>query len=267
MSIIYGPVASWRLGRSLGIDMISTHLKTCSFDCVYCQLGNTENRLTERRDFVSLTDLKYELKSLPSLQVDHATFSGVGEPTLAKNLGEAILLVKQILHIPIAVLTNSSMLHQPDVRDELAPADVIVAKLDAPDQELFHRINRPVPDCSILRIINGIESFRSIFRGKLAIQTMFISANMEKARNLAEIIKQLAPDEVQINTPLRPSSARPLNRSDLNRVSEYFRDLNCVINVYEASRIDTSPFNRQQTERRRPEAKSINKNTDFYKNI
>jgi len=255
MSIIYGPVASWRLGRSLGIDMISTPLKTCSFNCVYCQLGDTKNGLAERKNFVSLADVRNELESLPSIQVDFATFSGVGEPTLAKNIGDAILLVKQILHIPIAVLTNSSMLCQPEVRDELACADVIVAKLDAPDDELFQLINRPVYNSSVHTLINGIESFRKIYRGKLAIQTMFIKANRGKAGLLAEVIKRLSPDEVQINTPLRPSPVMPLDRPELKKITKHFDDLNHVINVYDAIRPSVEFFNQQQTERRRPETK------------
>ena len=129
-SIIYGPVSSWRLGRSLGIDMLSGQQKLCSFDCVYCQLGSTGRALTRRNEFVGLDQLEQELKVLPDADIDYATFSGMGEPTLASNLGGAIELVRSHLKVPVAVITNSSLLARQDVRDELAQADVVITKLD-----------------------------------------------------------------------------------------------------------------------------------------
>ncbi len=252
MSIIYGPVPSWRLGKSLGIDMISTRSKTCSFDCVYCQLGGTVNRQADRKEFISLKSLERELKRLPAVDADCATFSGVGEPTLANNIGEAIEMARQSLRIPIAVLTNSSLLHVRGVREELASADIVVAKLDAPDDDLLHLVNRPVFSLSIHRLIEGIKSFRSIFDGKLAIQTMFIEINRGKVAQLAELVKTLAPDEIQINTPLRPCPVRPLTPADLSQISRSFCGFKHVVTVYEASKPIVVPINKQQTERRRP---------------
>jgi len=106
MAIIYGPVPSWRLGRSLGIDLLSTKVKTCSFNCVYCQLGKTVNSLIERKEFVPLSRLVLELEPLKNknIEADYATFSGLGEPTLASNLGQAIRLVKTALGLPVAAL-------------------------------------------------------------------------------------------------------------------------------------------------------------------
>ena len=127
MSIIYGPVASWRLGRSLGIDLLSVKEKTCSFNCVYCQLGKTTLLLSERREFVSLVELTRELDSVTKIGADYVTFSGTGEPTLASNLGRAIEVVRSIVQLPVAVLTNSSLMSSGDVRCELAKADVVVA--------------------------------------------------------------------------------------------------------------------------------------------
>ena len=127
MSIIYGPVSSWRLGRSLGIDLLNTNVKTCSFDCVYCQLGETIQVVTQPKEFISLEQLGRELKAVSQIEADHATFSGMGEPTLASNLGEAIDMVKSVLDLPIAVLTNSSLMFREDVRGELDRADVVVA--------------------------------------------------------------------------------------------------------------------------------------------
>jgi len=253
MSIVYGPVPSWRLGRSLGVDMVSTPAKTCSFDCIYCQLGKTVNRQVERKEYISLDSLQNELDALPQIDIDYVTFSGVAEPTLAGNIGEAIEMAGRTLHARTAVLTNSSLLHDSSVRRELAGADVVVAKLDAPDDGLMQTINRPVFNLSIHQLIEGIKSFRSIFSGKLAIQMMFIEANREKAPVLADIVKQLSPDEVQINTPLRPCPVKPLSPSVLSEISIYFSTLPHVVTVYKAPRPIVNPLNQPQTKRRRPE--------------
>jgi len=252
MSIIYGPVPSWRLGRSLGIDMISTHCKTCSFDCVYCQLGNTVNRQASRRNFVSIKQLKQELQRLQGIQADTATFSGVGEPTLAENLGEAILAVRAALSLPIAVLTNSSLIHDQHVQQALAYADIVVAKLDAPDDNMLHQINRPVSSCTLDVIVGGIKSFRSIFGGKLSMQIMFIEANRGRAHDLAEIVAAFNPDEVQLNTPLRPCGVKPLNQAQMVEISKRFSGFKHVVTAYSAIRPDVVPIDSMQTGRRRP---------------
>lgn len=257
MSIIYGPVPSWRLGKSLGIDMVSTQCKTCSFDCIYCQLGKTVNRQAFRQEFVPLLKLKEELESLSPMDIDYVTFSGVGEPTLASNIGEAIDLAAGILHVPIAVLTNASLLQQESLRSELSGADVVVAKLDAPDDRLLQIINRPVFSLSIQELLEGIRSFRSIFQGKLAIQMMFTQANRSKATLMAEIVKTLCPDEVQINTPLRPCPVKPLSPAIMTEIRGHFSEFSRVVTVYEASRPEVEALDREQTKRRRPEARLI----------
>ena len=174
MAIIYGPVASWRLGRSLGIDLLNTRRKVCSFSCVYCQLGDTRRFATEPQEFVSLEQLHSEMQSLGTVEADYATFSGMGEPTLAVNLGEAIDLARSVLELPVAVLTNASLMSRQDVGQRLARADVVVAKLDAPNEELFSLINRPAPGLSFYNILDGMRHFRSIYPGRLAVQVMFI---------------------------------------------------------------------------------------------
>jgi wyosine [tRNA(Phe)-imidazoG37] synthetase (radical SAM superfamily) len=123
----------------LGIDLLSTRGKTCSFDCVYCQLGETVHALTGRKKFIAIPELACELRLVRGVAADYATFSGVGEPTLAINLGEAIEIAKSVLGLPVAVLTNSSLMPREDVRSELARADVVVAKLDVPNEELFKK--------------------------------------------------------------------------------------------------------------------------------
>jgi wyosine [tRNA(Phe)-imidazoG37] synthetase (radical SAM superfamily) len=255
MSIVYGPVSSWRLGRSLGIDLISTKGKACSFDCVYCQLGKTVYPLDERKQFVNLSKLAVDLERVKRIPADYATFSGVGEPTLASNLGEAIELVKSVLRLPVAVLTNSSLITREDVRHEISLADVVVAKLDAPNEKLFYQINRPIVKYTFDEIIQGIKLFRVEYHKKLAIQMMFIKENQSYASEMARIAKQLSPDEVQINTPLRPCAVQPLTPEDISAIQWEFSGVKRLVTVYEASRPKIVPLNLKETLRRRPEQK------------
>jgi wyosine [tRNA(Phe)-imidazoG37] synthetase (radical SAM superfamily) len=251
MSIVYGPVPSWRLGRSLGVDLTLGDVKTCSFDCIYCQLGRTDRPLVERAQFVSLEALAAEMEAARGVGADYVTFSGMGEPTLAANLGEAIRLARRTLGLPVAVLTNSSLMTRKDVREELACADVVVAKLDAPNQQLFERINRPVADVSLQDIVHAISLFKAEHKGKLALQMMFVRANKGLAAEMAALARRLAPDEVQINTPLRPSPVVPLTQAEMASIREHFRGIP-VIGVYDTPRPTVTPLDIGETLRRRP---------------
>jgi len=257
MAIIYGPVPSWRLGRSLGIDLLSTPVKTCSFNCVYCQLGKTINSVTERKQYIPLSRLALELEPLKNIAADYATFSGVGEPTLAKNLGKAISLVKKVLKLPVAVLTNSSLMMRKDVRKELTQADIVVAKLDASNEKLFHAINRPAIGCSLDEIVRGIRNFRSEFSGKLALQMMFIEANKGYASKMAKIAEQLSPDEVELNTPLRPCAVKPLTPASISVIKFAFSKFKNVVTVFEVSRPEVAALNTEETRRRRPDTNRL----------
>jgi len=250
--IIYGPVPSWRLGRSLGIDILSLPGKTCNFNCVYCQLGKTVNPITKRGEFVSLKQLTEELKRVKGITADYVTFSGMGEPTLAGNLGQAIEVAKSILSIPVAVLPNSSLISREDVCEDLAKADVVVAKVDAHEQELFSQVNRPVTYFLFSDILEGIKIFKRAFTGKLCIQIMFIEANKRFAKEIAQAVKSLLPDEIQLNTPLRPCAVNHLSPSQIAAIKSNFDGLGSVVTVYEAPSPEVTPLNSQETLRRRP---------------
>ena len=252
MVVVYGPVPSWRLGRSLGIDLLSTRRKVCSFNCVYCQLGETSRFFVEPQEFISLKQLRGEIESLARIEADYATFSGMGEPTLASNLGEAIQLAGSILGLPTAVLTNGSLIFREDVRERLAHADVVVAKLDVPNEELFRLVNRPASGLRLNLVLEGMRQFRNTFRGKLALQVMFIQANEGYAELIAELASSISPDEVQINTPLRPSKAKPLSPEDIAGIRAKFSDLPNVVTIYEAPSREVMPLNLAETLRRRP---------------
>lgn len=251
MKYIYGPVPSWRLGRSLGIDLISTE-KTCSFDCIYCQLGRTVRHIIKREIFVPISQIVSELEKLPKLDVDYITFSGTGEPTLAANLGEAIIEVKKRFGSRVAVLTNSSLMHESQVRKELGLADLVVAKLDAPNEELFKLINQPTNGISLRIIIEGIKRFNVEYPGKLALQIMFVPQNKKFAKDLAALAKEINPIEVEINTPLRPCPIKPLSHEELSEIRELFKPLK-VYSVYDVERPEVKPMDERETLKRRPE--------------
>jgi wyosine [tRNA(Phe)-imidazoG37] synthetase (radical SAM superfamily) len=216
-------------------------------------LGRTIHSLNQPNEFVPISTLVSELEQVKGVPADYATFSGVGEPTLASNLDRAIEAVKSSLGVPVAILTNSSFMPREDVRQRLAKADVVVAKLDAPTEELFHTINRPSISYSLGEILEGISHFRREFGGKLAVQMMFIEANKEYAEDMARIAEPLLPDEVQLNTPLRPCAVSPLSPEEMSRIKRAFSRYGNVLTVYEAPRPEVVPLNLQETRQRRPE--------------
>lgn len=232
---IYGPVSSWRLGVSLGVDIISKREKVCSFDCIYCQVGETDILTNKRQVFVSTNEVIGEVGDLKEIKIDYITFSGRGEPTLASNLGEVIREIKKIRKDKIAVITDSSLIDREDVRKDLSLADLVMAKLDACREEIFNKINRPLKGITFDKIIKGMKIFKSGFKGRLTLQIMFIDENRSCAKELARIAREIGPDEIQLNTPLRPCGVKPLSREDLNVLRGYFKGMN-VISVYDKSR-------------------------------
>lgn len=203
-SSIYGPVKSWRLGWSLGVDVLLVD-SICSFQCVYCQLGKIHQHTNNREVFVPTEKIISDLKDKDWKKADVITFSGSGEPTLAANLGETIKKIKELTRKKIVVLTNSTLLYKPEVRKELHHADKIFCKLDAWSDEVLRRIDRPVNGISLEKIISGIHLLRNEFNGFMAIQTMIMRKLTEfEIEELADIYCTIRPDEVQLNLPSRP---------------------------------------------------------------
>jgi len=233
---VYGPVSSWRLGRSLGIDPVYTpgSGKACSFDCEYCQAGKTRFLTNKRKIFIPTRNILEEIKSLPPLKIDYITFSGRGEPTLARNLGAMIKGIKKVRKEKIAVLTNSTLLGRKSVRRDLAEADFVVAKLDAHSEKLLKGIDSPARTVKLKNIVKGIKTFKAGFRGKFAVQLMFTSKNKKYAENIAALVRKIKPDVIYINTPLRPSKVKPLPKKALKKIKNIFKTMN-PITVYETA--------------------------------
>jgi wyosine [tRNA(Phe)-imidazoG37] synthetase (radical SAM superfamily) len=248
---IYGPVPSWRVGSSLGIDLLSQEEKICSYNCLYCQLGKTKSFTTTRQLYVPEDMIVKELEMLPSnIAIDYITLSGRGEPTLAINLGDTINVLKGIRKEAVAVITNSSFLYRQDVREELSSADFVIAKLDACSQEFFMAVNQPFQGAEFDVVVQGIKEFKRHFKGKLALQIMFIKENAQYAGGIAGITEEIQPDEIQINTPLRPCGVQPLKREELSEIKNLFGNLN-AISVYESRKKDVKPISDRDTLRRR----------------
>lgn len=236
--IIYGPVSSWRLDRSLGVDIICGR-NICSFDCLYCQLGPSEEKTMSRRVFVPTQKvLNALLRKLPEVkeETDIITVSGTGEPTLASNLGEIIDGIHRVATFPVAVLTNGSLLFRKKVREEVSRAEIVVGSLDAADYRSWKKINRPHPGLKFSELIRGLKTFSLESDAFFALEVMFFKENKDSAVQIAKIMKEINPDEVQINTPRRGSRVKPLTEEEIEVIKKPFEERKLNIRaVYEST--------------------------------
>jgi len=226
---LFGPVPSRRLGRSLGIDLVP--FKTCTYDCVYCQLGRTTNRTCERREWVptgAVIEQVRERLGRASAAIDTVTFSGSGEPTLHAGIGEILRAVKPLVSVPVAVLTNGSLLWRKDVQDDLLAADLVIPSLDAPDRHLFQRVNRPDPGLDFETMLEGLVRFRERFSGRLELEIMLLAGVTgieSEVRRLARLASSVRPDRVQLLTVTRPPQeefAQPVPEERMERLARLF---------------------------------------------
>lgn len=225
---IFGPVPSRRLGFSLGVDIIP--YKYCNFDCVYCQIGRTTETDAKRQRFFGVEEVVREIENAVTSaeRIDFITFSGSGEPTLNENLGAMVAEVKKRVATPVAVITNSSLLSVPEVRQALGHADVVLPSLDAGSDETFRRVNRPQTNVTIEDIVKGMKAFREHYRGLMWLEIMLIKGFNDtpgELEKLRAIVSKIKTDKVHLNTVTRPPSerfARPLALGELEDVKRFF---------------------------------------------
>ncbi|MDZ7623715.1 MAG: radical SAM protein [Ignavibacteriaceae bacterium] len=234
MSIVFGPIPSRRLGRSLGVNNIPP--KICSYSCVYCQVGLTDSMSIERREFYPLEEIVTEISERveqlknSAERIDYITFVPDGEPTLDINIGKAIQLIKP-LGIKIAVITNSSLLWDKEVRDDLLLADWVSVKIDTTDERSWHKINRPYGKLDLQRVLNGVKLFRNSFKGTLVTETMLVKGlndSKESLTNTAEFIGKLNPNKAYILVPTRPPAEKfvePPSEENLNIAYQIFNSI------------------------------------------
>jgi len=211
MGFVFGPLPSRRLGQSLGVDPLPSKVKICNWNCVYCQLGRTVPLSNERAEYAPresiLAEVRAALAGHKPGAIDWVTLVGSGETTLHAGLGWLIRQIKSLTEIPVAVITNGSLLYVPEVQEDLLAADAVLLSLDAGNAHLYRRINRPWPALSFELLVNGLIEFRRRFEGKLWIEVMLmkgINDGEQELREIALILERVRPDQVHISLPSRP---------------------------------------------------------------
>ena len=234
MKYIFGPVSSKRLGQSLGVDLLPP--KSCSWNCVYCQLGKTRKFITEREEFFPREEILEEIRQALSVNkvLDWITFVGSGETMLYKGIGWLIREVKKITAIPVAVITNGSLLYLPEVRTELLLADAVLPSLNAGSEALHTQIDRPAPGLTFHQHVEGLKAFRKEYKGKLWIEVMLlggINDSDEALRDLAAVIKEINPDMVHLVLPTRPAPEQEVRLPTEERIERAMTILSEVVTV------------------------------------
>ena len=227
---LFGPVPSRRLGMSLGVDLVPK--KVCSLDCVYCEVGHTTKLTTERKEYILydkvITELGDYLSNNPD--PDYITFSGSGEPTLNSRIGDVLQFIKNNKPtIPVAVLTNGTMLYDKKARDELLDADVVLPSLDAARENTFQKINRPSPGLSVKKHINGLIDFRKEYSGQIWLEVFIVPGyndNIDDLKALKKAFRDIKPDHIQLNTLDRPGTVADIHAAsheDLKMIVDYWK--------------------------------------------
>lgn len=230
MKYIYGPVQSRRLGLSLGISL--TPYKFCSLDCVYCQLGPTQTKTFQRGLYTPVEEILKEFKSLLNSetfrQIDYISFSGFGEPMLNAKISELVAGIRALCDKKIALITNSTLFIDPAVRREILGLDLIVPSLDAASQEVFEKIDKPVPGIKIEEIINGLILLRKEFLRQIWLEIMFVKGLNDSEKELDGLraaVDKINPNKIQLNSPVRAPNDfkfKALSRKRLEEIKEFF---------------------------------------------
>ena len=225
---LFGPLMSRRFGRSLGIDLCP--MKTCSYDCIFCQLGSTGTKTTTRKEFFPLTDICEEISSWLKADGETAyiTLAGSGEPTLYSRFGELIDFIHTRTDIPVLLLSNGSLFNDPTVREAAAKANVVKLSMSVWNQKSFEQINRPAAGLSFKNMVNGEIEFRKLYKGKLILEVFLlegINANEADIKKITEFTNQIKPDTIHLNTVTRPAAedfAHTVSKDKLEQFATMF---------------------------------------------
>ena len=233
---LYGPVPSRRLGRSLGIDLVPH--KVCTYDCIYCQIGKTTQRTLDRKEYIPVREVLAEIERFlkeETSSIDYLSLGGSGEPTLHSGIGRIIRGIKAITSIPVAVITNGALLYQQGVREDLLMADVILPSMDAVSSDVFEKINRPYPNFSLEGMLEGLVEFRKVFKGQIWLEILFckgVNDHPNELLRMKETIDQIRPDQIHINTIVRPPSEKwavPLSKKEMEKIRDFLGERAMVI--------------------------------------
>jgi len=242
---LYGPVPSRRLGRSLGVDLIP--YKYCTFDCIYCQLGKTTNKTVTRDRYISPEEILNEIKRFlneETFPIDYISLSGSGEPTLNSGIREVIEGIKRITKIPVAVITNSSLIYLDEVKKDVFNADLVLPSLDAVSLNIFNKINRPNKELSLNKIIEGLIEFRKIYKGIIWLEILFckgINDRENEISNMIEVVEKINPDKIHLNTVIRPPTekwAKPVSHDEMEKIRALFGSKASIISEFDRHHLD-----------------------------
>jgi wyosine [tRNA(Phe)-imidazoG37] synthetase (radical SAM superfamily) len=237
---LYGPVPSRRLGRSLGIDLVPH--KVCSYNCIYCQIGETTEKTLLRKEYIPTQEVLGELRAFLSKNgssFDHISLSGSGEPTLHSKIRLVIEGIKEMTLIPVAVLTNGSLLYEEEVRKDLIGADIILPSLDAVSSETFIRINRPYKGLSVEKVIEGMVEFRKVYKGQIWLEILFckgVNDSQSELLQMKKTVDRIQPDLIHLNTVVRPPSeqwAIPLSLKEMEEIRAFFGERASIISEFD----------------------------------
>ena len=256
MEIVFGPVPSRRLGLSLGIDLVP--LKTCSLDCIYCELGRTAAPVADRAEYIPWQKIAAEIRSCfrpqdgtSPPQPDFITLSGSGEPTLNLALPRVVAELKTLSPAPLALLTNGTLFSDPEVRSEVADIDVILPSLDTVSEDIFRALNRPAPGLTAAGLVRGLVELRREFNGEIWLEILFchgLNDHPAEIERLAAACREIRPDRIQLNTVVRPgtlSSARPVSFGFLETIRPTFGKHAEIIVSFASASTDTTPVEKR----------------------
>ena len=237
---LYGPVPSRRLGRSLGIDLVPH--KICTYDCIYCQIGKTTEKTLARKEYAPVTEILEEVGSFlqeETSSTDVLSLAGSGEPTLHSQIRSVIEGIKAITSIPVAVITNGSLLYEEEVRQDLLSVDLVLPSLDAVSSEVFRKINRPRKGFSVEKVIEGLVEFRKVYKGQIWLEILFckgVNDSKEELVRMKKTVERIAPDRIHLNTVIRPPSEKwavPLNQEKMETMRAFFGERASIISEFD----------------------------------
>ena len=237
---LYGPVPSRRLGRSLGVDLVPH--KICTYDCIYCQIGKTTEKTLVRKEYVPVREILEEVGRFleeKSSSIDVLSLTGSGEPTLHSEIRSVIEGIKAITSIPVAVITNGSLLYKEEVRESLLQVDVVLPSLDAVSAEVFEKINRPCSGISIDKVIDALVEFRRVYKGQIWLEILFcqgVNDSQSELLLMKKAIDRIQPDRIHLNTVVRPPFEKwaiPLNQETIEEIRAFFGEKASIISEFD----------------------------------
>ena len=237
---LYGPVPSRRLGRSLGVDLVPH--KICTYNCIYCQIGKTTEKTLTRKEYVPVKEIMEEVKQFlneGTSSIDHLSLTGSGEPTLHSQIRSVIQGIKAITSIPVAVITNGSLLYEEEVRQDLLRADLVLPSLDAVSSEVFRKINRPHSGISVDKVIEGMIEFRKVYKGQIWLEILFCKGVNDRQSEIIlmkKAVDRIRPDRIHLNTVVRPPFEKwavPLKQETMEEIRAFFGERVSIISEFD----------------------------------